>query len=126
MGTGKPSMLTRARLSSIIDHVEMRLAHRLSVMHLARLAHLSSAHFSRRFKLVAGMPPAQYVSWRRLERAKLLMLKTAHSLAQISVDCGFADQSHFNRAFQRNMRISPAKWRRDNAARSNDSAALNL
>jgi len=105
-------VLTKARMRSILDHVECRLAHRVSIQHLANLAHMSSSDFSRAFKLVVGMPPVRYVGLRRIERAKALMLSTTYPLAKIAIDCGFADQSHLNRAFRGSMRITPPKWRR--------------
>jgi transcriptional regulator GlxA family with amidase domain len=34
------------------------------------------------------------------------------SLAEIAVACGFADQSHFTKAYTRLRGISPGAWRR--------------
>jgi AraC family transcriptional regulator len=33
-------------------------------------------------------------------------------IAEIALDCGFADQSHFTRVFQRAAGMSPGAWRR--------------
>jgi AraC-like DNA-binding protein len=33
-------------------------------------------------------------------------------LADIALECGFADQSHFTRAFMARMGVSPGTWRR--------------
>jgi AraC-like DNA-binding protein len=37
---------------------------------------------------------------------------TEESLSQIALSCGFADQSHFSRLFRREVKASPANWRR--------------
>jgi AraC family transcriptional regulator len=34
------------------------------------------------------------------------------SLTEIALACGFADQSHFTKAFTRRIGISPGAWRR--------------
>jgi AraC-like DNA-binding protein len=49
---------------------------------------------------------------RRIESAKLIMRQGHSSLAEIAIRCGFADQSHFTRAFSRETGASPGQWRR--------------
>jgi AraC family transcriptional regulator len=44
------------------------------------------------------------------------MLQTSLPLAQIAVDCGLADQAHFNRSFRRFVGQSPGAWRRARTA----------
>ena len=45
-------------------------------------------------------------------RARDLLRRPAHSLAEVSLQCGFADQSHFNRIFRREIGVTPGVWRR--------------
>jgi AraC-like DNA-binding protein len=53
-----------------------------------------------------------YVSRRRVERAKEMMVTTDQPLTAIASRCGFADQSHFGRVFRRLVGPSPGDWRR--------------
>jgi AraC family transcriptional regulator len=39
------------------------------------------------------------------------MLTTDYSLAEISLRCGFFDQSHFTRVFAEATRETPGRWR---------------
>ena len=55
------------------DHVDRAYAEPLDVAALARVAHCSPAHFSRRFKEAYGETPHQYVLTRRIERAQELL-----------------------------------------------------
>jgi AraC-like DNA-binding protein len=41
-----------------------------------------------------------------------LLLGGELELAQIALDCGFHDQSHFTRLFVQSQGQSPGKWRR--------------
>jgi helix-turn-helix protein len=56
--------------------------------------------------------PHRWLMERRIEKAKQLLTDTTLSLAEIAIACGFADQSHFTRAFSRTAHSSPGAWRR--------------
>lgn len=84
----------------------------LQVGELAEIARLSVSHFSRAFRHSFGTPPYALVCRYRIREAIRLMLNTTWSLVEIAAACGFADQSHFTRAFQRHTGTSPGRWRR--------------
>ena len=49
----------------------------------------------------------------RIEQACTLMRSTpALALSDIAAECGFSDQAHFNRVFNRLRGLSPGRWRR--------------
>jgi AraC family transcriptional regulator len=100
----------KARL--VIDHIEACLAQPLQVEDLARIAGLSTSHFSRAFKLHFGQTAGLYIRNRRMQLARNYMLSTDYSLAEIALLCGMSDQSHFTRNFQRTFGEAPARWRR--------------
>jgi AraC family transcriptional regulator len=104
--------LTGRTLRLIADFVEARLADDISVEQLAQVAQLSAAHFSRAFKEVTGQSPHQFVVARRLERARRMLADTQTPIANIAMECGFADQAHFSRQFSQVFSVSPSKFRR--------------
>ncbi len=75
---------------------------------LARECGLSRSHFARAFKKSTGKPPHRWLIEQRLERARELLLKSSLSLAVIADACGFADQSHFTRAFSAATGVVPS------------------
>jgi AraC family transcriptional regulator len=87
------------------------LSGNVSLAELADACGVSASHFSQGFKRMVGCPPHQWLISQRVERAKELLLNTRQSLSEISFATGFADQSHFNRAFSRRVKMSPAAWR---------------
>lgn len=88
------------------------MAENLYLGRVAQACGLSLAHFSRSFHKTFGSPPYRWFQTRRIERAKSLLTETTRGLAEVALDCGFGDQSHFTKAFTRIVGVSPGAWRR--------------
>ena len=93
-------------------YIEAHLDGDPSIADLAAECRLSATHFARGFRQATGIPPHRWLLKRRIERAKELLLGGELELAQIALDCGFSDQSHFTRMFVQSQGQSPGKWRR--------------
>jgi len=104
--------LAPCQIRRVTTHIEANLAVPIPMKRLAQVAWLSSSHFSRAFKESFADTPNRYVMRRRVERAQGMMLATDATLGRIAADCGFADQSHFNRQFRRLVGENPLAWRR--------------
>lgn len=65
---------------------------------------------SRDFRKFFGTSPYRYLTMRRLDLARRLMLADT-SLADVAAHAGFADQSHMTRQFTRAFGMPPARWR---------------
>jgi len=102
------------RLQHISDWVEQRLNGPLSIAALAGEVGMSPGHFARSFREATGATPHRWLMAKKLERAKTLLLASDLPISQIALDCGFVDQSHLTRAFNRGIGLSPASWRRMN------------
>jgi AraC-like DNA-binding protein len=98
--------LSRAR-QYIHDHY----AEDISLETLAQTAHLSPFHLSRLFRERLGLPPHVYLTQLRISRAKDL-LNCGWSIADVALATGFADQSHFNKAFKRTVGVAPGQYRK--------------
>jgi len=98
--------LLRAR-----DAVDARYREPLDVPELARIAHLSPAHFSREFRRAFGETPHQYLQMRRLERAAALLRQTDRSVANICLTVGLKSIGSFTTSFGRMFGMSPAAYR---------------
>ncbi|WP_211101524.1 AraC family transcriptional regulator [Niveispirillum sp. SYP-B3756] len=79
---------------------------------LARECGISVGHFSRAFKQSAGMSPHQWLLERRVAQARHLLATSPSPIAEIAQQCGFADQSHLTRVFERITGTTPGRWRR--------------
>lgn len=106
-----PGLLDRVLLDRVAELVEERLGEPLTLPDLAAVAALSPFHFARVFKATTGMAPHEYVTMRRMERAKTLLLGTRHSVAQVAEAVGFSNLSHFRRTFRAATGFMPSGLR---------------
>ena len=90
----------------------------VSLADLARECGLSTTHFVRGFRRSTGMAPHQWLLARRISKAKILLVETTYTLAEIALTCGFSSQSHFGAAFKSSTNMSPGSWRRSFAIRT--------
>lgn len=96
------------RLDSLIDlHIDSTIR----TTQLAAALNLSVSYFSHAFKQTMGVAPQVYVAHRRIELARQAMLKSRMPLAEIALNHGFCDQSHFTRTFRRETGLTPQMWR---------------
>ena len=96
----------------VTDYIGAHLHLPLPVDELARLSGLSRAHFSRVFAAHEGLPPAEYVLNKRLNRAaKLLATSADLPVKDVSGMCGFEDPNYFAKVFRRGFGVSPTEFR---------------
>ncbi|WP_050898834.1 AraC family transcriptional regulator [Allomesorhizobium alhagi] len=99
-------------MQCVIDHIAANLDQPLPVGELAKVSGLSRAHFSRVFAASEGMPPAEFVMRRRLQRATKLLTKTADlSVKEVAIMSGFEDPNYFAKVFRRFFGASPTEFR---------------
>jgi AraC family transcriptional regulator len=106
---GGLSSLQMRRATELLDaHLDGKIA----LQQVAEACDLSVSHFSRAFTTTFHRPPYQWLTERRVDRARDLMMNTRLPLADIATRCGFADQSALNRFFKRIHGVTPGMWRR--------------
>ena len=70
------------------------------VRRLAKVSHVSQAHFARSFKQAFGVPPHRYLLTRRIERATALLRETGLSITEIAFQTGWRSLGSFGRIFR--------------------------
>lgn len=83
----------------------------LSLRDWADQAGLAPETLSRGFRKLYGASPARYRFEYRAREAWRQIVRTTHSLTEIAMSCGFADQSHMSRAVRAITGSSPLNWR---------------
>ena len=63
-----------------------------------------------------GVPPIQYLTQWRMQRAARLLIETRDTVAAIALDVGYDSEAAFVRAFKRLVGKPPGAWRRERDA----------
>ena len=107
-----PSPAQYSRLTPAMEFVLAHFRERIEVARLAALAHLSVSQFQREFQRLFGMSAGDYLLKVRLLMARRALEEGNTAVGEIALDCGFYDQSHFNRAFRAHLGLPPLAYRR--------------
>jgi AraC-like DNA-binding protein len=99
------------RLLRARDAMDRTYAQPLDVPTLARIAHVSDAHFIRTFRATFGETPHRYLQRRRVERSMFLLRETDRSVTEICFDVGFGSLGTFSRTFRDIVGESPTAYR---------------
>ena len=72
---------------------------------------LSRVQLYRKVKALTGQTPVDLLKKARLERARLLVVKTDKSISEIAYEVGFTAPSYFNKCFKDEFGVSPGVLR---------------
>jgi transcriptional regulator GlxA family with amidase domain len=108
---GETNPVGRSALQEIQRWVMSNPAADASLAALATRAGLSPRHFARLFRQEIGLTPSAWVETVRIDAARR-MLEAGERPKQAAADCGFGDIDTFRRAFQRQVGVTPAEYRR--------------
>ncbi|GAA4520208.1 helix-turn-helix transcriptional regulator [Actinoallomurus oryzae] len=101
-----------ARLRRVKDRIDREYAQPLDVEALARGAHMSAGHLSRRFRIAYGESPYSYLMTRRIERAMALLRRGDLSVTEVCFAVGCASLGTFSTRFTELVGVSPSVYRR--------------
>jgi AraC family transcriptional regulator len=88
-----------------------RYTERLRVSEVAAAVGVHPVHLARLFRLHYGTPVGAYVRTLRLTWAAGQLTDSGDCIAQIALQAGFFDQSHFTRTFKRQFGLTPLAYR---------------
>ena len=106
-----------ASLRSARDLIDLRFAEPIDLDRMAAQAGFSKFHFARAFKDTYGETPANYLTRRRVERAKDLLRSANLTVTEVCMLVGFSSLGSFSSRFTELVGMSPSAYQRASAAR---------
>ena len=100
-----------AGIKILADKITSHPEQGLSIETLAADIFVSKYYLIRKFKSSIGMTPHQFCIQNRIRKSQG-MLDEEKTVSRIAAEMGFYDQSHFDKAFQRIVGISPSEYAR--------------
>ncbi|ATJ83966.1 AraC family transcriptional regulator [Halomonas beimenensis] len=101
---GDPRGLRRAA-----DFIDAHCTQAIGLDDICRAAGLSRSYLVRRFKAHFGLTPHAFLIDRRIRLGRD-ELRRGRPIAEVAMNCGFADQAHFQRTFKRLLAATPGQY----------------
>ncbi|MBX5443069.1 MAG: helix-turn-helix transcriptional regulator [Solirubrobacteraceae bacterium] len=112
-----PHLSDLVRLRRVRDRIDREYAEPLDVEALARDAHMSPGHFSRRFRAAYGESPYRYLMTRRIERAMALLRRGGMTVTEVCFAVGCSSLGTFSTRFTELVGVPPSVYAREAAQR---------
>lgn len=106
----------------IRDWIETHLTENITLVQMAEQLSLSAYHFAHMFRVSFGLPPHQWIMYRRLQCARLQLQQSDADLLTISLNSGFATSSHLSKLMKQQLATTPGQYR--NWFKSNNNSSL--
>jgi AraC-like DNA-binding protein len=100
-----------SRLAPVLEHVERHYDEPVRVDHAARLCAMSACCFMHLFKEATGQSFVAYLNHFRVAKAQGLLASSGKTIAEISLETGFCNQSYFGVIFRRVTGMTPLAYR---------------
>ena len=82
-----------------------------TIADLAKEVGVSRSVFAERFRHYLSEPPMAYLTRWRLQLGAQMLASTSYSVAQVAAEVGYESEPAFNRAFKREFKLPPARFR---------------
>lgn len=110
-GTGALNTLT----GRAINYIESHLAAPITTQDIANHIHASKRLIEMRFQETIGRSPHAELIHLRMTKARQLLKNPHNTIADIAIQCGYPELSHFYTRFkQHHNNTPPGKWRKSN------------
>ncbi|MDQ0798081.1 AraC-like DNA-binding protein [Streptomyces sp. B1I3] len=104
---GREANRLAAELRELLDS---RIHAGISLREAAAILHAHPTHLIRCFKQTHGLPPHAYLTGKRIDQARRLLL-SGHRPADVATTVGLHDQAHLSRHFTRHVGTTPARYK---------------
>jgi len=111
------------RLKPLFDYIDEHYSEAVTLEEAARLVGMSTSHFIHLMKRVTGLSFIAYLNQFRVSKAQYLLATTNKSIAEVSQEVGFCDQSYFGGVFRKLLQMTPSEYRRRLTIEKEETAA---
>jgi AraC-like DNA-binding protein len=108
--TGWLGAISDPRIGAALSLIHEKPGHRWTVKELASAAGISRSGFALRFKALVGLPPLDYLTRWRMQRAHEALRRNEGSVASLAAALGYSSESAFGHAFKRAFGHAPKRF----------------
>ena len=92
-------------------YIDSNYSQNITLDSLAEITHINKFYLAHSFTECVGQSPINYLTDRRLEACKELLVSSNLSVAQVATSVGFSSQSYFSQIFHKKTGMTPRQYR---------------
>ncbi|MEK4036790.1 response regulator [Paenibacillus sp. FSL L8-0493] len=113
METVQQEKVYSTQVREALQYLDEHLHESISMRDIADQLHMNASYFSVLFKEQTGLTYSEYVTRRRIQRAKELLVSTRLSIAEIAEQVGYQTAKYFVKVFRALENVSPGQYRQN-------------
>ncbi|MEO5889840.1 MAG: AraC family transcriptional regulator [Ferruginibacter sp.] len=102
---------TPDRLTAVFNYVTSNYHEDITLVSVARMAHLTPPAFCRMFKQKTNRSFFSYLNEVRISNACKFLMETGYNISEVAFNCGYRTLSNFNKFFKKSTGLSPKAYR---------------
>lgn len=102
---------SQTKIKNIVQYIDSHYCENISLKSLSKYFYLEQKYLSKLFKSYMHQGFMEYVTNKRIEKAKNLLKKTNCTVSEIAEQVSYQDSNYFSVAFKRNVGITPREYR---------------
>lgn len=112
MGAINPNQKTDTMILKIVSYINENYQNLITLKDLSERFFISVNTLCKRFHKSMNCSIIEYVTFVRLNKAKMYLLTTSKKLEEISYLCGFSSTNYFGLIFKKQFGLSPLNYRK--------------
>lgn len=98
-------------MKSVVDYIERNLKKGISLEDVANHVNISTYYLSKIFKKEMGVNFITYVTDRKMDMAKEMLVNTDIPVLNIALDLAYNEANYFSKAFKKKTGLTPSEYR---------------
>ena len=111
--TAPEEPINSSMMNQIIREIQERYTENITLSGLAEAHGISTGYLSSQLKAELGLSFSEYITSKRIQKAKELLADESLSVESIAEQTGYNDYFYFIKVFKKNTGISPSKYRKN-------------
>lgn len=99
------------QLQRTLDYINAHIKESISMKELAEISGYSLSRFNVIFKSTFGIPPAEFVTFQKIEYAKKILLESDLSITELAYELNFSSSNYFSSVFKKIAGCRPSEFR---------------
>lgn len=106
-------ILNPSALENIVEEIQSRYNENITLTDFSEKHNISAGHLSNLLKERLGMSFSEYITAKRVQKAKELLADERLSVEKVANEVGYKDYFYFTKVFKKAVGISPSKYRKN-------------